>query len=619
MHRCLILSQNPALATSLKQWLVAKGHAEEEQIAVRTVGQAPEHDKVSAQFGSLCDWLEAEIETATNHQGLPELMVLTDFAGYGALNASKLNPVMHHGWATVLGMLVLGFPEVHWVLAAGGPQQLDEKLIRLHHASETGHLEKLLRRSAFGFCPLFDAGALRHLIRQGLDQSSNVPVRVKLPLRKELAAAIDEEQSYAFFHAYTAYRFGFRCQVIMTMAGMKASLKGDAPQPKLVFEDVFLHFPDNSPKNFSNLRERDRKRDDRNDPLGLTHLANASYRILVTSGHHHGQDEEARRDNPIYLRALRDNGQWNHELQKPLGGMFNLWKESKLEQNLRGGSRRGLAPGFEWPLRHQANEGGHSAPGRLLVIADRLIARAERMLAEIRTVPQAVYGAVLATDALELLGGKTPTTSLEALMLRHQFEALAECQFVGTQHHVDVKSRITDLVIEVDSLAFWFGKTARSRKVARWNAELAILNKLINVFSEHNQFDEDQKLQVRARRLHRKLWLHERPLLKPLEIVPWYVEKLLASVPIFLLAIAGWILIMGLLFHFVKAPDVTVGQGIADAFSSFLGVQPPADDKLWNSEHGWNGPFCLIAATIALGFLHLGIFISHLYSIVTRK
>jgi hypothetical protein len=611
MRRCLILSQNPALAASLKQWLVAKGHAEEEQIAVRTVRQAPEHDKVSAQFGSLCDWLEAEIETATNHQGLPELMVLTDFAGYGALNASEMNPVMHHGWAAVLGMLVLGFPEVHWVLAAGGPQQLDGELIRLHHATESGELEKLLQRSASDFCPLFDAGALRHLIRQGLEQSPN-----KLPLRAELAAAIDEEQSYAFFHAYTAYRFGFRCQVIMTMAGMTEFLKKPVPQPLLVFEDVFLHFPDDSPHGFSHLRLRD---EGRKPDEGFTHLADANFRILVTSGHHHGQEEEARRDNPIYLRALRDNGQWNHELQKPLGGMFNLWKESKLEQKLRDGGRRGLAPGFEWPLRHQAGEGSHSAPGRLLVIADRLIARAERMLADIRTVPQAVYGAVLATDALELLGGKTPTTSLEALMLRHQFEALAECQFVGTQHHVDVKSRIKDLVIEVESLAFWFGKTTRSRKVARWNAELAILNKLIKVFSDHNQFDEDQKLQVRARRLHRKLWLHERPWLKPLEFAPWYVEKLLASVPVFLLAIAGWILIMGLLFHLAKAPYVTLGQGIADAFGSFLGVQPPADDKLWKSEYGWNGPFCLIAATIALGFLHLGIFISHLYSIVTRK
>ncbi len=605
MRRCLILSQNPALAASLKQWLVAKGHAEEGQIAVRTVGKAPEPDKVSAQFGSLSDWLEKEIEVATNHQGLPELMVLTDFAGYGSLTANELNPVMHHGWATVLGMLVLAFPEVHWVLATGGTQQLDEKLIMLHHASETGELENLLQRSASGFCPLFDAGGLRHLIRQGLEQSPN-----KLPLRTELAATIDEEQGYAFFHAYTAYRFGFRCQVITTMAGMTEFLKKPGFQPLLVFEDMFLHFPDNSPHGFSHLRNRDK---------GFPHLADASYRILVTSGHHHGQDEDARRDNPIYLRALRDNGQWNHGLQKPLGGMFNLWQASKLDTKLRDGGRRALAPGFEWPLRHQTGEGGHSAPGRLLVIADRLIPRAERMLGGIRSVPQAVYGAVLATEALELLGGRTPTTSLEALTLRHQFEVLAECQFIGTQHHVDVQSRIKDIDTEVDALAYWFGETNRSRKVARWNAELAILNKLIQVFSDHNQFDEDQKLQVRARRLHRKLWLHERPWFKPLEIVPWYVEKLLASVLLFFLAIGGWILVLGFLFHLVGGSGVPLDQGMADAFSSFLGVQPPSDDKLWTSAQGWSGAFCLIALTIALGFLHLSIFISHLYSLVTRK
>ena len=252
------------------------------------------------------------------------------------------------------------------------------------------------------------------------------------------------------------------------------------------------------------------------------------------------------------------------------------------------------------------------------MIADRLIARAERLLAEIRAVPQAVYGAVLATEALELLGGRTPTTSLEALMLRHQFETMAECQFVGTQHHVDVKSRIEDLDTEVDALACWFGKTSRSRKVARWNAELAILNRLVQVFRDHNQFDEDQKLQIRARRLHRKLWLHEHPWLKPLEFVPWYVEKMLASFPIFLLMIFSWIVGIGFVFHWV-GDGVTLGRGISGAFVSFLGLGDPGDPSIWDSGKGWNGAFCAVALSIASGILHLGIFISHLYSKITRN
>ncbi len=634
MRRCLILTKNPAMAASLQLWATFHGHVGPDQVAVYCVGKSPIRTQIVREFHVLADWIEEELGKCINHQNLPEVVVLTDFAGYTYAEYSNLNAIKDRGWATVLGMLILGFPEIHWVFVAGNAVPATHAWVEdaaanlkecdLGRAVTPENLNFVFAISQTGYCPLFDATGMRNRIRKAMNSETDPRQRVQLPVRSEIAIAVDEEQSYAFLHAYTAYRFGFRSNVITTMGGMNAFLREREPngsqeegglerpataQPMLIFEDVFLRFPDDHRENFSHLRRRDDV---------FPYLARAGYRIIVTSGHHWGQDEEARLDNPGYLRDLRAGGQWNKELGKPLGGIFNLWVDSKLDRKLRDGGRPGLAPGYLWPLMSPDASGGHSTPGRLLAIADRLIARSERLFPDVQSVPQAVYGATLATDALELLAGKTPTTALEALAIKHQFEVLAECQFVGTGEHVDVRSRKDDIRREVRSLSEWFGTTTSQKNAASWNAELAILNKLIRVFRDNNQFDEEQVLTVRARQLHRKLrfakcWFP----IKVLQVFAWYAEKLVASFPLFFGAIVMWILVLGGLYAWWGSLDID--RGLADACSAFLSLQPPSDDSFWKAADGWNGAFCLVAATIGLGFVHLGIFISHLYSIISRK
>lgn len=634
MKRCFILCQNPALAASLRLWLVQMGHLENESIEVKIVGKAPESAGIARTFEDLADWIESGLEVG-NSSGIPQFLALTDLCGYGKVTLGNWDPVSPCGeWATVLGMLVLGFPEVHWIFVSGtlfggwGVNPADNaSVLRKAHFAELPErlqdvLEIVIHKRLSSLC---DGTGLRDLIRAAMAKERGGIGRLEIPRRTELAIAIDEECSYAWLHAYTAYRFGFRAQAVTTYAGMQSVLGNPNPkvggtvtdmgilnqQPTLVFEDYFLQFSDGSPVGFSHLRERDEK-------CGFKRLKEAGFRILVTSGHHRGQNYTARIDNPVYLRELRSSGQWNRELNKPLGGIFNLWRDSGLQRKLYDGGRRGLAPDFHWPNEPQESESGHSTPGRLLVIADRLIARAERLLPEVRSVMQAVHGALLATDAMELLGNKTPTTSLEALALKHHFEVLAECQFVGTQQHMDVGARIKDIQREIEALSCWFGAKKRQKDVAEWNAELSILNRLIEVFRNHNQFDEEQMLQARARKLHRKLRFVNYPIyVKPLEIFPWYVEKLVASFPLFVIAIALWILVLGGLY--VWASGVPWGQGLADAYTSFVGIGPPSDEDLWKAKNGWDLTFCLVAIAIGLGFVHLGIFISHLYSMISRK
>lgn len=70
-----------------------------------------------------------------------------------------------------------------------------------------------------------------------------------------------------------------------------------------------------------------------------------------------------------------------------------------------------------------------------MLIAETLLRRAEIFASEACTVKDYIKGAVLATEALEMLGGRTATLSLVALGLNHQFEVLAECAFVGVGYH----------------------------------------------------------------------------------------------------------------------------------------------------------------------------------------
>jgi len=626
MARHLILCQNPALSASLELWLKGKGLAEEGTLALNTVGNKPDSTEVASAFEELAGWLDQAVEETQRVCGVPEVVVLTDLAGYGVIAVSDLNPVKQNGWATVLGMLIFAFPEIHWIFVAGNFASGWGKQVRPWHSGVTPEdLNRIFtdRRMRVSF--LFDGSSLRDSIRgaMGADDSKQ---RVILPRREKLAVAVDEEKSYAWLHAYTAYRFGFRAQVVTTFGGMKRFLGYKANTcvkveenpavdeiPHLVFEDVFLQFSDEHLDNFSFLRKRDKI---------CPWLVEARYRVLVTSGHHHGQDKIALRDNPNYLDELQKRGQWNCERQKPLGGIFNLWQKSELQVKLHEGGRLGLAPGYTGPMpsddSDESTGSGHSAPGRVLVIADWLIARARRLVdAKVSSVMEAVYGAVLATDALELLGGKTPTTSLEALTLRHQCEVFTECHFVGMQEHIEVHLRVADVERDVKKIGDWFGKNEQERVVACWNAELTILDQIIDVFQNNNQFDEEQIVQAKARRLHRKLWFKKYWLLKPFEFAPWYVEKLVASFPLFLLALAGWIGVLGLVFWW--AGSGTLHQGFAHSFSTFLSIQPPPDGRLWTADKGWNGQFCLIAFTMTLGFVHLGIFISHLYSLISRK
>ena len=573
------------------------------------------------------------------------------------VNLLSLNPIGAGRWETLIAMLILAFPEFRWIFGAFWPfavptqraeETEDQKVLR-----DTAETAETIR-SSHGIgslfqasrSPIFDGYGLRQFVRKlaKTPRNGDKSVAGYLPDRKEVACAIDDETSYAFFHAYAAYRFGFRSDALTTQATAIDLLSdagkrdtADSLDLSLTIEDLYLNFPDRtSDVSLSDLEKRNSEfpalkcTSQRQSFVQVSVEVPVSkerpVRVFVTTGQEErggeGRDKALRNRNA--LLQMRARGQLGTICYKPTGGIFGLWEESGLMRTLHGEGKQGLrgyAPGFIWPpdpvaptdkVRH-----GHSAPGKLLEISNHLRARAERILSGSLSVEDSILAAVLATDALELLGERTPTSALEALALKHRAEVTAECQFYGTRFHLSIEPRLKELHAEVQRIGEWFSPKIKDE--ANANAELGILCKLAAIFREHALFDEEQTCLVRVRVLHRQLWFGKHPWHFPAWPVQWYADFLLASFPRFMLVILGWLIGLGLLF--CLGGDLP-GQGFQHGVTSFLSIgQPfhaPGATAALPTSSTW-GYFAVMALSLVGGVFHLGVFINHLYTISSRR
>jgi hypothetical protein len=144
----------------------------------------------------------------------------------------------------------------------------------------------------------------------------------------------------------------------------------------------------------------------------------------------------------------------------------------------------------------------HSAPGKIMLIAQNLLCRAENMRSSANTVEECILGAVLANDALELLRYKTPTLALQALSLKHEFEVRAEVAFLGVGHHFDLSKRFEELTREISVASRFFNKD--TRKASELDALVSIGTRLMLLFREAGHFDEELKCLAKIRSWHRR-------------------------------------------------------------------------------------------------------------------
>jgi hypothetical protein len=263
----------------------------------------------------------------------------------------------------------------------------------------------------------------------------------------------------------------------------------------------------------------------------------------------------------------------------------------------------------------------HSAAGRCLLVADRLITRAEHLLDVADNVPDCLRAATLALIAQELLACKTPTAAFEALAIRHQAEVKAECMFYGATHSIETRNRFREIAKEVWAVAQFLTADSRENRRARQEVELRIVNSIARVFRNAGQFDEEQSCIARFRRLQYPLTWDP---LTWLNLPQFYFSFLVGKLWHFVVFVLGWPVFLGVIAYLTRArfgeyqsraDERSIASLLiqcANSFHAFFGTQP------------CQAPFDLQAniltiVTQVLGFAHLGILISYAYTKLARK
>lgn len=589
---------------------------------------------VARTFQQLANWIQkaALHDSPTSPALFNAVAIVEDSALKSPAHLDPLNP--KSGWSAVLGMLILAFPEMHWVILS--PYITGDTLLRRTHFPRQTNLfddlRDVLRQHNEGFSALFDPAGLRQQVRLQLSQR---PETAYVPLRTQCAVAIDDEESYAYLNAYICYRFGFRSHVVTSYAMMnRVAAAPDDNTIDLSFEDLYLNFPDKR-QSLSSIGKRDEI---------FKKLKTVRRRIFVTGGH----EGDGWKANIDYLKGRWEAGKvagheprWRLRLRrthrpsdnwpttafawvlyKPESGVFDVWNQSGLEHELKANDGKG--DGYHWPPKavQKGTHYSHSAPGRMLLLADVMINRAQHILKNADAVADTIRGATLALDAQEYLGYRTPTTSLDAVALKHQLEVQAECMFYGVEYHLDTKRRFDEIQSEMRSASAWFRSTTRD--VSKVNANLGIVSDLVRIYRNFNQFDEEQAGLIQLRHLSRSLWFKRNRRWAWLFWLPrWYIDHLLNSISTFAIVIFGWLLAFGTLYAILPhhagpvAVKSRLAHGFEDAIVTFFGLQPP--HELFELEKSGAVVVWVTMFLIIMSFLHLGVFVSHLYTLTTRR
>ena len=588
------------------------------------------------EFNRIVDELEIKINNVRNTVVFIDHDLFNQNARYSLGSYEELNPISSaNDFPQFISMLILAFPEIHWVFMPGifGPNTTIEgnlqKILENTKCNLNAYdfhnynivelntfIERILSFSTSDLIALFDPCNLRNRIKQNMGNHIG-----SMPNRELCAAAIDEEISYALLNAYTTYRFGYRAWVVANLGAMRNVFNDKKYNVKLIFEDLYLNFPDEDPEyHLSELEKRDISFQ------GLNTEYEDVERILITVGHKNSERSKITWQKNISYLKHEFKGRFKI-LYKPLSGIFDLWRKSGKWKRFQDVPEK--PEGFIWPSDHNANRDeencGHSAPGRLLLIAEKLLERSKRILQDANCVANAIHAATLALEAKELLSCKTPTLAFETLSCQHQAEVEAECMFYGVAYDLDVKSRIKDIRKEVKAISKWFNSSAKKR--SQLNAEITILSALAQRYRKYSQFEEENICLHANRKLTVKLWASGSPLRWLGLPFRAYINFLLQSLTRFTIVIFCLVFLFGTLYWSMAngnpAVEVSFSDSIIVSAKTFLAFQPPslefwAKDSANLKTSVAFTPICLayFIFPAILGFIHLGVFISHLTMIL---
>jgi hypothetical protein len=535
MHFCLVLCRNELRCQATTQWLVKNERFDKNSVIPvphSIVDTTITQENFSQLFDEISDWLEFNGERLSQLDEILTGLIFTDFGG-PILRPYELNPLIGESWTALLGMLILAHPEYKWVFESGyDPSGWDElPLIKpLHFAQTPEQFHSVIKAHFSGIYTHLDGSGLRRIIKER-------PTAAVAPQSNPAwnpyigdAISIDDESEYAWFHAYTLYRFGADATAITTYAGMEwinktfkehfSKSDNVYAQNRIIIDDQNLNFIDRPAENsLSSMgtRKKDFCGIYRSDPEKTRHL-------LIST---------APTEDPNTLDLL----------YKPVAGRSELVERLKLKKGYAG---RRLKP---------PNDFGHSAPGRVLHISNRLLKRT-RGLTRTNSVLGEIYASMLANEAFELLNYLTPTTSATALRLRHKYEVLAECHFVGVKKHLYVNDRLCEIESDVKKI-IPESKQKKLRNARVNDIELSFIGMLVSLFRAENQLEEEnlclKKLRV----------LECRATKFPTSVLVWYANQLFNSPGVFIgIWLPFWIT-MGACIYSLLGVDPTSSYEVA--------------------------------------------------------
>ena len=569
------------------------------------------------------------------------------------IDASSLNPLVSQSWSGLIAMLILAFPDVRWTFCVirGCPdrtkdeqgKKTDEYCRWLTFRARHGLSSLTAPRAT----PLFDGHGLRQWVICQINTHSKLEGKgAYVAERPYCAVVLDEERSYSQFSALMAYHNGFRVHAVETWREAKSlldspdSISTEDAEILLTIEDLYLNFPDqgaetgnsdleNRGKHLKTLALPSKKKGKEAENQGI-------HRRFLTVGHRKNKDEVAKRRKNWRILAEAEKRQFGRNIKhskqvvlKPATGLYALWEGMGLSSTTwtKGGVPTKSAPGYSWPpvFDQKKDDEGHSANGRLEQIAEFLLDRAKSQLPNSNAVSKSIRGAVLASQALELLGCKTPPLSQEALSLKHRFEVMAECQFPGVEYHLSMDKRVADIKLNLKALSKWL--RPKRRRDFRYNGGAQILSRLINILEEFNEFEEAEFCRGRVRSLHRRIelrdaWKQQRPGKFFVTLVlGTYTDWVLRSLTHFAVT---WLALLGFYFFLFA---VTSGWNWFEAqhqavyslltINIYEGPKAVPSGEVQIPEYAWWYPISYFAA--ATGALNIGLLITHLYGRISRR
>ncbi len=348
-------------------------------------------------------------------------------------------------------------------------QHLYALKVPLHFVSplDAAGLCSVLKRFAYGMRCWFDPTGLRTLVKHRFlgtlfgdvaNWKNTAGQRGILRQRlSNVAVAIDEEREFALLNAYAAWKYGRRAWIVTSYHEFSQHLlwghkEGEANNT-VILRDIDLRFPD-----ISRFGIRDALKDIYSEEW--KGKIGPECEVRAVSGEANVIPVEQRLQRWKYASWWPTQKRLGQDMttvdaakylgfQKPVSSIYVL--KYAVEDRKAKGSLHARLIGIQGdaPTQTAQKGGGHGAPYLNLAMAESLLVQG-RQCGE---GPSAcVIGALLASEAYELLLGMSKTTALEALLDMHRAEVRAEVSFPGVGHSLRIKERKKDIEATLERL-----------------------------------------------------------------------------------------------------------------------------------------------------------------------